>query len=154
MAPRPARRNLGGHRRRPGRRRRGPRHRPAGCARAGGGLAAADRAAHDRGRTVERLDLSPAGGRYRHRSLVSGSGAMTGLSTAERAALESAFLVGLGRQPMAVPALAAGAAEDKVALACLGLLAQRRRFDRPGPVPPPPVAPRIARDDDRAILEP
>ena len=78
---------------------------------------------------------------------------MTGLSAAEREALVTAFLVGLGRQPLAVPALAAGAAEDEVALACLGLLAQRRRFDRPGPVPPPPAAPRIARDDGRAILE-
>ena len=78
---------------------------------------------------------------------------MTGLSAAEREALETAFLVGLGRQPLAVPALAAGAAENEVALACLGLLAQRRRFDRPRPVPPPPAAPRTARDDGRAILE-
>jgi hypothetical protein len=77
---------------------------------------------------------------------------MSGLSAAEREALENAFLVGLGRQPLAVPALAVGAEEGQVALTCLGLLAQRRRFDRPGSVPPAPAVPRVARDDARAIL--
>ena len=81
---------------------------------------------------------------------------MTGstLSPAERGALERAFTIGLGRQTLPAPGLIAGQAEEAaMALDCLGLLAQRRRYDRPGPIPPAPPAARVLREDGRPLLD-
>jgi len=79
---------------------------------------------------------------------------MSGLSLADCDALESAFLIGLGRQALPpVASLAELSDTPNPTLACLVLVAQRRRYVLPEPVAPPQPRPRIPRDDGRPMLD-
>jgi hypothetical protein len=79
---------------------------------------------------------------------------MSVLSLKECDALENAFLIGLARQALPEPASLGGLADtQKPVLACLALIAQRRRYALPEPVAPARPDPRIPRDDGRPLLD-
>jgi hypothetical protein len=80
---------------------------------------------------------------------------MSALTLAECDAVERTFQIGLSRQELpAIGALAAVPEPANPALACLSLVAQRRRYVVPGPVPPERPEPRVPRDDSRPVLDP